>query len=737
MTTTMTRYHTTSAYVALGLCFLLALTGVGCGLPNVPVQGTAAPAPSVEQPGTDRDPDGADPYLWLEDIEGDRALAWVQAQNEATEEALTALPVYDSLRSGFFQMFQKLDQRVPSPSVRGAYLYEFRRDSEHQRGRWLRTPPEAFLTGDAEWEVLLDVDSLAAAEGEPWVFGGSRCLPPEFLQCVVFLSRRGADAVVVREFDARRNRFVEGGFVLPEAKQGVEWRDEDALYVFSAQNPREATASGYPRVVRVWERGTALEDAPVLFEAEPSDVRVGVFSLQTHDRTAHILVHRRSFFEADLHVIRNGELVALDLPPDRDLRLMGAQMVVHTKGAWTTGGHTYAAGTVLAIDFDDYLGGSRDFTVVFEAGERTTIEQIRRTRNLLLVNVLRDVKGELHAFEHRGGAWTGRKIETPAIGSIQILGNDEYSDLFLFMHSSFLTPPTTYAHRADGHMVRLGGNPELFDTRGLAEEQFWATSKDGTRVPYFVVGPRDSVTPPGNASADRARPTVLNAYGGFGSSRSAVYIPPVGVGLLERGVVFAVANIRGGGELGPAWHRAGQRENRQAAYDDFIAVAEDMIRRGITSPERLGITGGSNSGLLVGAVLTQRPDLFGAAHASVPLFDMRRYTRLLAGSSWIGEYGDPDDPEEWAFLRRYSPYHNLSADADYPPFLITTRTHDDRVHPGHARKMAARMQAMGHDVLFNEAGSGGHGARETFHEMIADQTLIFTFLLDRIGGSHE
>lgn len=691
----------------------------------------ALPAPAT---GQEARPDTSD-FLWLEEIEGERAREWVRGQNERTIEALTGLPVYDTLRREFREMIRWMGEDVPTPSVWGAYLYELRRDADHQRGLWRRTTPESFLVGTPEWEVVLDVDSLAAAEDEPWVFAGTECLAPEFLRCVVYLSRRGSDAVVVREFDAREKRFVEDGFELPEAKQGVEWRNENSLYVYSAADPAGATTSGYSRVVRVWQRGEPWPEASVLFEADASDNSVSVYNIVTPGRIVPVLLRRRSFFDWEYHLIREDEVLPLDLPPTRDLRLVGSQMVVHLTGDWTAGGTTHPAGALLAIDFESYLAGDRTFDVVLAPEPGVKIEQVRRTRDLLLVNLFRDVRGELHLFEHEDGAWSGRKIGLPKIGTAAIFGSDEFSNLFLFAHESFLMPPTLHAHRDDGVIVRVDSAPAAFDAAGLVEEQFWATSKDGTRVPYFLVGPEEAFLR--GAGGDRGNggwPTLLTAYGGFGHIRPASYAPPRGVGLLQRDVMVAVANIRGGGELGPAWHRAGQRENRQNAYDDFIAVAEDLIRRGVTSPDRLGMRGGSNSGLLVGAVITQRPDLFGAAHAAVPLFDMKRYTKLLAGPSWIAEYGDPDDPDDWAFLREYSPYHNLSAEADYPPFLITTRTHDDRVHPGHGRRMAARMQAMGHDdVLFHEAGTGGHSRTERFDDLAGHFALTMSFLLDRLG----
>ncbi len=674
----------------------------------------------------------ADEFMWLEDVEGERAMAWVEAQNAETAEALQDRPEYDAIYADALELLTS-DERIPYPSIMGDGLYNFWTDETNERGLWRRTSWESYLSGEPAWETLLDVDALAEAEDTPWAYKGSSCLAPAYERCLVRLSRGGADAVETREFDLTTKQFVEGGFFLPESKGGAAWIGEDELLVSTDFGEGSMTASGYPRVVKRWRRGTPLAAAETVYEGEPTDVGVWAASLQRGDEIVPAFAHRTTFFEGTFHVLHDGAFVRLDLPLDADPGLVGDHMTLYLRSDWEAGGRTYPQGALLAIDFEAFLAGSRDFQTVFEPNERQTVQGTSSTKNTLLVSLLDNVNAELRRFRFEPasaeseGQWIGEKVEAPEFGSIGVVSTSDDDDRFFFSYSSYLQPSTLYLAEGDGTARAVDRLPALFDTEGLVVRQLEATSADGTRVPYFVVHRED-------LALDGTHPTQLYGYGGFQVSLTPSYSAVVGRAWLERGGVYAVASIRGGGEFGPAWHRSAQRENRQRAFDDFIAVAEDLVAQGITSPDHLGIYGGSNGGLLVGAVMTQRPELFDAAVVAVPLLDMQRYHQLLAGASWVGEYGNPDDPDDWAFISAYSPYHNLREGVEYPRPLFTTTTRDDRVHPGHARKMAARMEAMGTPVEYFENTEGGHGAGTTPAQQAAMWATVYTYLWRQLGS---
>ncbi len=492
------------------------------------------------------------------------------------------------------------------------------------------------------------------------------------------------------------------------------------------------TESGYPRVVKRWTRGTPLAEAETVFEIPPEDMGVWATSLRRGDEIIGAVSHRPSFFEGSTHVLGASGLTRLDLPMDADPGIVGDHMTLYLRSDWETGGQTYTQGSLLAIDYDAFLGGSRDFQTVFAPSERQTVEGTSSTKNTLLVSLLDNVNGELRQFRFEGGEWVSRTVDVPAGGSVGVVSASRTDDRFFFSYSSFLQPSTLYLAEGDGTSGARGVQevtrlPAMFDASGLTVQQLEAASGDGTRVPYFVIHRED-------IAMDGSNPTQLYGYGGFEVSLTPSYSGLTGKAWLERGGVYVLANIRGGGEFGPEWHRSAQRENRQRAFDDFIAVAEDLIARGLTSPDHLGIRGGSNGGLLTGAVMTQRPDLFNGVVISVPLLDMKRYHTLLAGASWMAEYGDPDNPDDWAFISRYSPYQNLASGANYPRPLFTTTTRDDRVHPGHARKMAAKMLAMGYEVDYVENTEGGHGSGVTPDQQATMWASIYAYLWRQLGG---
>jgi prolyl oligopeptidase len=697
------------------------LAAAACTPPAPPV--TPPPQPAATRPPLQ---DADDPFLWLEEVEGERALAWVEQRNTATLAALSASPVYQPI---FDQVRRILDStdRIPFPSMMGDRLYNFWQDRDNPRGVWRRTTWEGYLSGEPVWEPVLDIDALAAAESVPWSFGGASCLEPEYRYCLVRLSRGGADAVEVREFDMQTRRFVPDGFRLPEAKLSVAWLDRDRLLVATDFGEGSMTTSGYARVAKLWQRGTPLAQARTLFEGQPGDVSVGVGSWRTADRALNIVFHRPSFFQSNIFVLDGERLVRIDLPLDASPAFVRDRLVVRLRSPWSVGGSTYPAGALIHIAYDDFVRGARNFQVLLQPTDRQTVTGVSATRDFLLVNMLDNVRGELRRYQYRDGAWSYETVPAPALGSIGVASTSPFTNRYFFTFSGYTQPTTLYLAEENGGVREVRRTPAMFDATGLVIDQHEARSRDGTRVPYFVVRRQDLRT-------DGSNPTLLYAYGGFEVSMTPGYNSTVGAAWLERGGVYVMANIRGGGEFGPEWHRSALLENRQRAYDDFIAVAEDLIARRITSPERLGIMGGSNGGLLVGAAMTQRPELFDAVVVQVPLLDMRRYHVLLAGASWMAEYGNPDNPEHWEFIRRYSPYQNVRPGVRYPRPLFTTTTRDDRVHPGHARKMAALMESMGYPVYYFENTEGGHGAGVTSEQRARLQAITYAYLWEQLGN---
>ncbi len=663
----------------------------------------------------------ADPYLWLEEVEGQKALEWVERHNEASLAVLKSQP-------GFQETFDKAleilnsDQRIAYPSFRGEYIYNFWQDAKNERGLWRRTTLEEYLKPEPRWETLLDIDKLSQDESQQWVFKGATGLYPDYQRYLVSLSPGGGDAVVIREFDAQTKQFVEGGFSLPEAKSSVSWRDIDTIYVQTDFGEGSLTESGYPRIAKKWRRGTSLSEAETVFEGQAEDVAVSCGTINTPERQYDVVQRAITFYTSHAYVIEQGKLIKLDIPDDADFGgFFKNQMMVRLKTDWTVGSTTYKQGALIGIDYDRYLQGSRDFTVIVEPDARSNIASYSNTKDLLLVNMLNNVRSELYEYRFAAGAWQKKRVDTPQVGSLSVVSTDEQSNRFFFNYEDFLTPSSLY-YAAEGQvMKKVDSLPAFFDSNGLEAEQLEAVSTDGTRVPYFVVRPK-------SMKADGSNPTLLYGYGGFEISLRPSYGAVQGAGWLSKGGVYVLANIRGGGEFGPGWHQAALKENRQRAYDDFIAVAEDLIRRKITSREHLGIMGGSNGGLLMGVMFTQRPDLFKGVVCAVPLLDMKRYHQLLAGASWMAEYGDPDIPEQWAYISKYSPYQNVSADKDYPEVFFYTSTRDDRVHPGHARKMVAKMEGLGHKVYYYENTEGGHAAASTNRQRALTSALTYAYL---------
>ena len=680
-----------------------------------------AAAPAAHAPADD-------PYLWLEDVTGERALAWVKAQNAQSTKELEAAPDFEPIRKRLLAILDS-KERIPYVSKHGAWCYNFWRDEKNVRGIWRRTSLAEFKKPQPAWETVLDLDQLATAENENWVWKGSQMLYPSYDRCLLLLSRGGADATVVREFDVTTKTFVTNGFYLPEAKSGVDWRNRDVVYVATDFGPGSLTASGYPRIVKEWRRGTPLAQAKLVYEGEPADVRVDAAVAHDHGRTYEFIRRGVTFFTDETLLRRGDQWVKISKPADATVDTFEDDLLLRLRSDWTVNGKTYPSGALLAAPLDDYLKGKRQFQVLFTPSERKSLAGRSDTKHYLLLNELDNVRNRLYVLERKDGQWTRTPLPTPAFGSIGISGidPDESDDYFLTV-ADFLTPSSLwFGTIGRNDREQLKALPAFFNAEGLEISQHETVSKDGTRVPYFQVSRK-------GMALNGKNPTLLYGYGGFEISMLPSYSAGVGFAWLERGGVYVLANIRGGGEFGPPWHEAARKQNRQRAYDDFIAVAENLIARKVTSPEHLGIQGGSNGGLLVGVMLTQRPDLFKAVVCQVPLLDMRRFNRLLAGASWMDEYGNPDQPEEWAYISKYSPYQNVHQDKKYPRVLFTTSTRDDRVHPGHARKMVARMKEQGHDVIYYENIEGGHGGAANNKQVAFMSALAYTFLLNELGA---
>ena len=670
-----------------------------------------------------------DPHLWLEDVTGERPLAWVRERNAETRKVLEAEPGFAATRQRLLAILDS-KEKIPQVTRRGDWLYNLWQDEKNPRGLWRRTTLAEFRKADPAWETVLDLDALGRSEGENWVWGGATVFGPEYRRALVELSRGGADAVVVREFDTVDKRFVTGGFTLPEAKSSVSWeRDTDTVLVGTDFGPGSMTDSGYPRVIKRWKRGQPLAQATTVYEAQPADVGAWISVDRTpgHERTT--VTRAIDFYRSEQFLLQGAELVKLPKPEDAQASFWRTHAFIELRSDWTVAGRTWPRGSLLVADADAFVAGRAQWQALFTPTATCSLAGFSATKSRLVLTVLDNVASRLEEWTPGTQGWTKRDVNAPHPGSLSaqplhddLLPDDPLAEQMLLGYTDFLTPDSLMLATAGTDTVEtLKSRPRFFDSTGMRVEQRFATSRDGTRVPYFVVWPK-------GASADGNNPTLLYGYGGFEVSMQPYYSGGWGTAWLERGGVYVMANIRGGGEFGPAWHQAAVKRDKQKSYDDFAAVAEDLIAAKITNPKQLGIMGGSNGGLLVGAVMLQRPELFGAVVCQVPLLDMQRYHTLLAGASWMAEYGNPEDPGDWAALSRYSPYQNVKAGVALPELLLITSTRDDRVHPGHARKMAARLLEAGHQPMYYENIEGGHGGAADNAQRADMSALEFAFL---------
>ncbi|MBB3872676.1 prolyl oligopeptidase family serine peptidase [Brevundimonas mediterranea] len=707
------------------LAALLASTS----LTSVSMAQTAPSAPAFATS------EASDPYVWLEDVEGERAMAWVKAHNAHSLGVLQGDPRYEPLHQQALTIVQARD-RIPSPGfTHDGHIDNFWQDAEHVRGVWRRTTLDSYKTAEPQWETVLDIDALAEAESANWVYKGSTCLAPEERYCLISLSNGGKDAVTLREFDSVTRSFVEGGFFLPESKGGATWLNRDTLLISRDFGVGTLTNSGYPMIVKRMMRGQSLDQADVLFMGEPTDVSVSGYTLRDADGVLKATLINRSidFYSSETYrVTDDGAVVKLALPAKSDITgLVAGKLVVSLKQDWTApSGQDFKSGDLIAWPLDAWLEDQATPAVlVLRPTERQAVEGVNATRNTLVVALYDNVRGSVRVYRPGDSEWTDSTLDLPQNVSVGVGSASETDDKVFVSVTGYLNPSSLWlADAATGAVDQVKSMPAKFDATGMTVDQHEARSADGTMIPYFVVHKADM-------PLDGSNPTLLYGYGGFESSLLPGYSATVGKLWLERGGVYVIANTRGGGEFGPRWHEAALQQNRQRAHEDFQAVALDLISRDITSQPKLGIMGGSQGGLFMGAMLTQRPDLINAAVIQVPLFDMLRFHKLLAGASWIGEYGNPDVPEERAWIQAYSPYQNLRAGQPYPEVFIHTSTKDDRVHPGHARKAAARLEELGYPVLFYENTDGGHAAGANLQETARRLALEYTYLSRRLMDS--
>jgi prolyl oligopeptidase len=679
-----------------------------------------------------------DPYLWMEEIEGERPLAWAKAQNTRSLAILQGDARYAGLESQALAILNAKD-RVPGVSFAGdGALRNFWQDADHVRGLWRKTTLESYRTATPTWETILDIDALSKAQNANWVFKGADCLPPHDTRCLVILSNGGKDAVTIREFDTATKAFVPGGFDLPEGKQNVSWLDQDTLLVAREWEPGQVTASGYPYVLKTLKRGQALADAQEVYRGAPADVSVSPYVLRHPDgQVMGVIAHRGvTFFESEDWLITDKGPAKLPLPAKSSLQtFVNGRLVFLLEQDWPE--HGFKTGDLLEYNIDPLtidayasLGQSKPAgahpALIFRPSARQSVESVTSTRDKLVVGILDNVKGAALVFSFGPKGWSHKPLDLPANSSIGLGSASEQDNRLFVSVTGYLTPSTYWLADAGAlTLEQVKASPARFDASTHVVEQFEATSSDGVKVPYFVVRPKA-------VKYDGQAPTLLYGYGGFQVSLTPAYSGVMGKLWLERGGTYVVANIRGGGEFGPAWHDAALKANRQKAYDDFFAVSQDLIARKITSPRHLGIMGGSNGGLLMGVALTQRPELYNAVVVQVPLFDMIRYSQIGAGASWVGEYGDPAIPSERAVIAQYDPYSNLKAGKPYPEVFIETSTKDDRVHPAHARKAAARLEELGYPVLYYENIDGGHAASANLAETARRQALEYIYLSRRL-----
>ncbi len=674
-------------------------------------------------------PQDADNYLWLEDIEGKKALDWVKKENAETDKLITGRPGFEADRKRAREILDD-DRQIAEPGeVMGETITNFWRDAANPRGIWRQSPLDAYLAGKPIWTTLIDVDALGKTEKQSWVWHGADCLAPDYKRCLVSLSPGGTDADIVREWDRTTKAFVDGGFTLPQAKSSVTWENADTLLVATDYGAGSMTASGYPRIVKRWKRGTPLSSAETLAEGEHEDVGMNVFAFTDGDKRWPMISRGKTFYTADTKLpnIGGSRYISSIVPDTASVRdVVDGQLIIFLNQDWAN----IPAGSLVSLSLDD-MSADRQVKIItaMTPTKAQAIENVSATENILWVKALDDVEGKLFALRRdpKTGEWSQKEVPLAANATVAIAGTVGKRDVVLASAETMLMPPTLYAVSEDKAPQAVQSLPATFDAKDMTVEKRFATSKDGTKIPYFLARKKGATGPV---------PALVHAYGGFRAAQTPGYLTgqpyragPLGLFWVEDGNAYVLAGIRGGGEYGPAWHQAALREKRQNSFDDLHAVAEDLVRTGVSAKGKIAISGRSNGGVLVGAAMTQRPDLYGAVISGSPIKDMWRYDKMLAGASWVAEYGDPDVPEDWAFLSKYSPYQNIRKGVKYPPIFLYLSTKDDRVHPGHARKYAARLEEFGNKVYYHEYIEGGHSVGADHAEDAVRAAMLHGFLL--------
>ena len=670
-----------------------------------------------------------DPYLWLENVAGEKQLAWVREQNKKTQDHFQASDRFNSLNGDLLKILDS-DERIPFVGKAGEYYYNFWRDQQHERGIWRRATLEEYRKADPEWELVLDLDAVSAEEDENWVWDGASVLRPDCTRALIGLSRGGSDASVTREFDLTTKTFVKDGFERPESKGNMSWIDKDNVFIYADFGEGTLTDSGYPRIAKLWKRGTPMSDAEIVYEGKAEDMYISASHDDSPGFERNFVNRTLEFYSDELYLLSDdGSLTKIEAPNSCDKSVYKKHLLLELRKPWEVDGKSYQAGSLLVTDFEEFMAGKRDFHVAFQPTENESLASFSPTKDHILLNVMEDVKNRVYVLTESDNGWDRKPLQgVKSSGTVKVsvsAVDPDYSNAYWITASDYLTPTTLYHGEIGSEAEQLKQLTPLYDASGLEVHQHFATSKDGTKVPYFMVSAKE-IKMEGN------NPTLLYGYGGFEISLTPNYSPGVGRAWTSQGGVYVVANIRGGGEYGPRWHQAALKQNRLRAYEDFAAVAQDLIDRGVTNSKHLGIQGGSNGGLLVGNMVAIYPELFSAAVCQVPLLDMRRYHLLLAGASWMAEYGNPDQDDQWSFIKSYSPYQNIKPDLKYPSVLFMTSTKDDRVHPGHARKMMAMMMEQKHDVSYYENIEGGHGGAANNKQRAYMQALAYSYLRERL-----
>ncbi len=706
----------------LRAAFVLAAFSFGFLLFNETSMAQQSPVVATASPD-------ADPFLWLEDVTGEKAIGWVKARNAKSQAKMESDPQFNALREDLLAILDS-DARIPFVGKQGEYYYNFWRDKKNERGIWRRTTLDQYKAAEPKWELILDLDALGNTENENWVWKGAKLLRPDYKRALMTLSRGGADADVTREFDMEKREFVKDGFARPEAKGGMDWIDQDHVFVMTDFGPGSMTESGYPRIAKKWKRGTPLESAEVVYEGKSDDMSVSAFHDDAPGFERNFVDRNLAFYNDELYLLdHKSKLVKIDAPNSAKKAVFHQFLAIELRKPWEVGGKTYPAGALLMTRLEAFLNGDLNLEMVFQPSDSTALSSFGFTKDYAYINVLEDVKNRIYVLKPTEGGWVQEPLKgAPSLGTVNIssVDADESNDFFMTT-TNYLNPTTLSLGTIGSEPTELKRLPAFFDAKGLSISQHFATSKDGTSIPYFMIAAE-------GLKLDSNHPMLLYGYGGFEISMQPGYNAAVGRAWVSQGGVYVVANIRGGGEYGPRWHQAALKENRLRCYEDFAAVAQDLYARKVTQPNKLGIQGGSNGGLLVGNMVTLYPGLFKAAVCQVPLLDMRRYNKLLAGASWMAEYGNPDDPKQWEFIKSFSPYHNVKSGAKYANILFTTSTRDDRVHPGHARKMMAKMEEQGHSVMYYENIEGGHGGAANNRQSAFMQAISYTFLKQQLFG---